>query len=288
MRKYWEYCIKSVANSGILLYYITKEFRFLFFLGGHFMEFEKVLAKRNNKTIYKNGDKVVKVFNEDFSKADILNEALNMARIEETDLNVPKLYEVTMIDGKWAIVSEYIEGKTLAELMEENPADQDKYLQLFVDTQLNILATKAPANLNKIKDKMHAKISSTRNLIEATVRYDLHTRLAGMKDHYKVCHGDFNPSNLIIRDDGEVYIIDWAHVTQGNASADAARTYLLFKLDDEDELAEQYLNLFCKQSDIAKQLVQQWLPIVAASQMSKGNASDIEKLRNWVEIFDYQ
>ena len=72
---------------------------------------DKILALRNSKTIYRHGDKVIKVFDETFSKADILNEALNQARVEETGLNIPKLLEVTTIDGKWALVIEYIEGK---------------------------------------------------------------------------------------------------------------------------------------------------------------------------------
>ena len=53
-----------------------------------------------------------------FSKANILNEALNHARVEG-NLHIPKLIEVGMIDGKWAIVTEFIEGKTMAEMMIE-------------------------------------------------------------------------------------------------------------------------------------------------------------------------
>ena len=55
------------------------------------MKLEKIIAVRNNKTIYRDGDKSIKVFNEGFSKADVLNEALNQARIEGTGLNIPKV-----------------------------------------------------------------------------------------------------------------------------------------------------------------------------------------------------
>ena len=34
-----------------------------------------------------------------------------------------------MIDGKWAIVTEYVEGETLAEKMEKDPENFDKYLE---------------------------------------------------------------------------------------------------------------------------------------------------------------
>ena len=66
----------------------------------NFMKFEKVLAERKDKVIYKDGDKCIKVFDENYKKSDILNEALNQARVEETGLNIPKIHEVTKIDGK--------------------------------------------------------------------------------------------------------------------------------------------------------------------------------------------
>jgi uncharacterized protein (TIGR02172 family) len=244
-----------------------------------------VLARRTGKVVYQDGDTVIKVFNSDYSKSDILNEALNQARIEETGLNVPKLLEVSKIDGCWAIRIENIPGKTLEQLMEENPDRLDEYLALFVSIQKEIFSKEAPM-LNKIKDKFNRKISASR--FDATTRYELHTRLDAMKDHKKICHGDFVPSNVIITPEGEHYIIDWAHVTQGNAAADAARTYMMFCLHGQDELAEKYLNLFCKETDTAKQYVQRWMPIVACTRSVKGDESEQAFLERWVNVVDYE
>ena len=249
------------------------------------MKLDKVIAVRTNKTVYRDGDKCIKVFNEDYSKADVLNEALNQARIEETGLNIPKIHEVTTIDGKWAIVSDYIEGKTLADLMAEDEDKTDEYLNMLVDIQLEIHSKTCPL-LNKLKDKMSRKISETE--LDATTRYELHTRLEGMPKHKKVCHGDFNPSNIIITKDGTPYIIDWSHATQGNASADVARTYLLFCLNGDTENAKKYLDIFCKKSNTAKQYVEKWMPIVAASQSVKGNEKEREFLLSWVDVVDYE
>ena len=240
---------------------------------------------RTSKTIYRDGDKAVKVFDEGFSKSDILNEALNQARVEETGLNIPRVIEVSKIDGKWAITSDFIAGKTLDTLMKENPEKRDEYLELFVDLQMHVHNQKCPL-LNKLKDKMNRKISQAD--VDATTRYELHTRLEGMPKHNKVCHGDFNPSNIIITDDGTPYILDWSHATQGNASADVARTYLLFWLSGDTKLAQDYLDLFCKKSDTAKQYIQKWLPIVAASQSVKGKPEEREFLLSWVNVVDYE
>ncbi|MGI6635136.1 MAG: phosphotransferase family protein [Christensenellales bacterium] len=249
------------------------------------MKLDRVIAVRNNKTIYRDGDKCIKVFNADFHKADILNEALNQARIEETGLHIPKILEVTMVEGQWAIVSEYIKGKTMAQLMEENPEKKDEYLASFVDIQLSVHAKKCPL-LNKLKDKMIRKIAATD--LDATTRYDLHTRLDSMPKHDKVCHGDFNPSNIIITEDGTPYILDWSHATQGNALADAARTYLLFWLNGDIDGAKKYLDLFCQKSNTSLQYVQTWMPIVAAAQSVSGNEKEREFLLSWVHVVDYK
>ncbi len=249
------------------------------------MKLDRVIAVRNNKTIYRDGDKCVKVFNDDYSKADVLNEALNQARIEETGLNIPKVSEVTVVDGKWAIVSEFIKGKTLQQLMDEDAENKSKYINMLVDIQLEIQSKTCPL-LNKLKDKMNRKISQSE--LDATTRYDLHTRLEGMPKHNKVCHGDLNPSNIIVAQDGTPYIIDWSHATQGNASADAARTYLLFWLNGDIDGAKEYLDIFCKKSNTARQYVQKWMPIVAASQSVKGNEKEREFLLSWVSVVDYE
>ena len=249
------------------------------------MEIEKILIERTNKRIYKSGKFVVKEFDSDFSKSDILNEALNQARVEETGLKIPQIEEVKKIDGKWAIVLDYIEGKTLAEIIENDRKNLEMYMEKFVDIQIEIHSKRSPL-LNKLKDKMSRKIDETN--LDATTRYELHTRLEGMPKHNKVCHGDFNPSNIIITPAGDYYVLDWSHATQGNASADVARTYLLFSLKGDKEAAEMYLNMFCKKTDTAKQYVQQWLPIVAASQSVKGNEEEREFLLNWIDVVDYE
>ncbi len=248
------------------------------------MKPDRIIAVRNNKTVYRDGNLCMKVFDESYSKADILSEALNQARVEETGLAIPALREVTVIDGKWTIVTDYIKGKTLAQLMCENPDKKDEYLKQFVELQLSVQAKTCPM-LPKLKDKMNRKISQTD--FDATTRYDLHTRLDAMPKHTKLCHGDFNPSNIIIAEDGTPYILDWAHATQGNASADAARTYLLFWLHGDIDGAEKYLDLFCKMSNTAKPYVQKWMPIVAASQSVKGNEKEREFLHSWVNVVEY-
>ena len=202
------------------------------------------IAKRPNKAVYRDGDLCYKVFAADYKKSDIFNEALNQTRVEETGLFIPKVHEVKKLDdGRLAIVMDYVEGKSLATLMAENPAKRLEYVTRLIDIQLSMHSLTSP-ELNKQRAKFDRKIDLSG--LDATTRYELHVRLGGMPKHNKLCHGDFNPSNVIITNDDRACVIDWSHATVGNASADTARTYLLFKLAGDDKTAEDYMTLFCK------------------------------------------
>ncbi len=248
------------------------------------MNLQTLVAKGKNASVYRDNNNAIKVFNLGTSKTDVLNEALNTTRVEETGLPIPSISEIGIIDGQWAITMNFIEGKTLATLMAENPDKISTYIEQMVDLQLEIHSKKAPL-LNKLKDKLVRQIDSLENL-DHIKKYDLLTRLDAMPKHTKVCHGDFNPNNIIVAED-KMYVLDWVHATQGNASADAARTYLLFALHDKKR-AEMYLDLFCKRSFTEKRYVETWLPIVAAAQLTKNKPEEKEFLMKWLDVVDYE
>ena len=249
------------------------------------LENKKLIVKRSYKEVYKCDEGIVKIFEKDHPKADVFNEALNTARVEATGLDIPKIKEVSEVDGKWALLIEYKNGTTLEEMMESDKENLQKYMEDFVKLQLEVHSKKSP-RLNKLKDKLASQINGLKDL-DATTRYELMTRLESMPKHDKLCHGDFNPSNVIYGKNGKMTIVDWAHATQGNAGADAAMTYLLFALKDQKK-ADLYMKIYCKKSDTARQYVEQWLPTVAAAQLAKENELEKEGLMKWIDVVDYQ
>ena len=108
------------------------------------MSFDKIIAVRTDKTVYRDGDRCLKVFGEEYSKSDVLVEALNQARVEEAGLDVPEILGVTVTDGKWTIISKYIKGKTLERLDLENPEKKDEYIAKLVDVQLEMQSKSCP------------------------------------------------------------------------------------------------------------------------------------------------
>lgn len=242
----------------------------------------ELIAERKDKAIIKSGDVIIKLFDENFSKSNVLNEAINQSRVEETGLNIPKIREVTLINGKWAIVMDYVAGKTLESLMRDNPTESDFYMDLLTDIQNDIHSRKHML-LTKFSDKMTLKIMNSE--LDASTRYDLAVRLADLPRYNCVCHGDFNPSNVVITESGVPYILDWSHASQGNPAADATKTYLIFYLAGETEKAETYLSLFCKKANISIDDIYKWLPLVAAAQLIKSNDDNKKKLYKIIDTY---
>ena len=246
------------------------------------------LVRRGNKVVYDLGDKIAKVFNETKPVSDVFNEALNLARINECGISSPKALEVTKLEGDeagWALITTKVPGVTLAEKIEAEPQRFGEYLEQFVDLQIEIHGYTSPL-LNRQDDK-YARMINSLEAINATTRYNLLERLDGLKKGTAVCHGDFNPSNVIVSEDGTLSVCDWAHATPGAPAADVAMTYLLFSLTSKEQ-AEAYLDTYCERADMAKQIVRQWLPVIAASELARKRKVNEEFLMSWVDVFDYQ
>jgi len=248
------------------------------------MKLDNCIYKSDLKSVYYEDGKAIKLFAPNYSKTDVLYEALNTARVEDAGMDIPKLLDVTFENGQWSITSEYIKGKTLSTLMKENPSNIDAYIEQMVTLQLEINQKQNPF-LNKLKDKLSFQINSL-DMINDSTKYELRTLLEAMPKHTKLCHGDFNPDNIIVTESGKLYVIDWVHATQGNASADVARTYLLLAMNSIEN-ADKYMNCFCKKSSTAKKYVEHWIPIVAAAQLGKHKPEEKELLLKWADISDF-
>ncbi|MBO6067100.1 MAG: aminoglycoside phosphotransferase family protein [Kiritimatiellae bacterium] len=244
-----------------------------------------VLMERTDKVITKDGNTVLKVFGPSYLVSDILNEAMNEVRALEAGLPVAKVIEVMKLRGHWCIRREFIEGTTLADVMAADKRNLDKYLKEFVKIQCEIF-TKTSPRMGNIAEKLDRQISAS--TLEREIRYDLHMKLQSLPRGKALCHGDFNPTNVIIKADGTWTVIDWAHVRIGDPAADIARTYLLFWLDGHVVAASKYMTLACEATKIKLQDVQKYLPIVAAAETAKpqSNPKNMDLLMHWASVVD--
>ena len=249
------------------------------------MKLDRLIAVRTKKTIYRDGDRCIKVFQPPYSKAAIFGEASNQVRVEEIGLKVPKVLDVTTFDEKWAIVSEYINGKTLEQLISEHPENKETYFRVLADLQHTIHSKDCPY-LYRLKDELNNKINISE--LDATTRYHLHCCLENMAKGIAICHGDFCPSNIILSEDGIYYTLDWTLASYGNPLADVAQTYIMFWMNNSYDDAELYLELYRHESQIDKEDVYAWLPIIGAAMSVRRPQREREILLECVNSGDFK
>ena len=243
-----------------------------------------IVCIKTNKTIYKEDNYLIKLYEDNIEVSKILNEALNQQRVmENTDLNIPKLIEVTKIGDKWAIVMEYVDGINLEQYLEEHQDRIDDVLEILVATQIKILGYRVPL-LTRSKELYSYKISKNEALNDEK-RKELLIKLEESKNHSKLCHGDLSLSNIVVKSDGSIWILDWAHASQGNAEADAARTYLTMLLNNK-EMAIKYINKFSEKTKINIDAIKAWVPIIAGGQLQKNTEEKSEK--DFIDSIDYE
>lgn len=245
-----------------------------------------VLLERTDKVVTRDKNTVLKIFGPSYKVSAILNEAMNEARAAETGLPVAKVIEVLKLRDHWCIRREWVEGKTLADVMAADKKNLMKYLRQFVAIQCEIF-TKTSERMGNLADKLDKQISASP--LPKETRYDLHMKLQSFARGKALCHGDFNPTNVIITPEGEWRVIDWSHVRLGDPLADVARTYLLFWLAGYVAAAEKYMALACEALKAKVADVQKWLPVVAAAESAKEQSKkNGELLLHWASVMDYE
>ncbi len=228
------------------------------------MELEYI-ASGAQADIYRDGTKAIKLFKNCCRKEDVEYE-INLQKMAlDYGLPVPEIFDLTEIDGKYGIVMEYIDGIPLGKILLEGKAQSMECFEKSIEIQDSIHRIET----NKfplMKDRLKNHILYG-NKLNDTAKEKVLNKLENMEFDNKLCHGDFHVFNLI-KTSGGIKIIDWVCAVQGNAAADICRTYLLYKLVN-DEIANLYLELYCKLIKRDKEDILEWLLIVAAARLGE-------------------
>ncbi|RKL64754.1 aminoglycoside phosphotransferase [Salipaludibacillus neizhouensis] len=236
------------------------------------MDLDKLIAKGNTAKIYHSENKIVKVYNDFLPETESINEANKQKYAYSCDLPVPEILDVTKINGKQAIIMEYVKGETLGDLMFKDKEQAEYYLNISVDMQMKIHNINPnPEAIEAMYDKLYRQIKTT-NKLDNKQKSDLLKKLDSFTYENRLCHGDFHLFNLIKTDD-QVVVIDWVDSSAGDIRADVYRTYLLYS-QVSSELADMYLRVYSEKSGILRSDVFQWAPVIAGARLSESVSTE--------------
>ncbi|MFJ8067122.1 phosphotransferase family protein [Psychrobacillus sp. NPDC096426] len=238
------------------------------------------IAIGNTAKIYLCENKIIKIFNDYLPVSESLYEANKQKLAYLFGLAVPKILDVTEINGKQALIMEYIKGRTIGDLLDENMEQAEYYMSTSIGIQQKIHMV-VPDSLEPMTEKLRRQIELAPQLDERH-KSTLLKKLESMTFEKRLCHGDFHLNNLIMSDN-EVKIIDWVDASAGDIRADIYRTYLLYS-QFSMELANMYLRLYCEKSGLSREEIFQWAPIIAAARLSENVSS--EKTERLMDIIN--
>jgi aminoglycoside phosphotransferase (APT) family kinase protein len=201
-------------------------------------------------------------------------EAAIHAAVEALGLPVPAVGGVLQIGDRWGIVFERVMQAPFAERMRDDPPLAARYLASLAGLHACIHAQPAPG-FGSLKLRLAADIARAKRLARSQAQ-TLLRRLAAMPDGERLCHGDFHPRN-VLGDFARPMIIDWPDASRGEPAADVCRSWLLLKLHAED-LAEPYLDAYCRTGGMPRQTVLGWLSYVAAARLAEDVGGEADRL----------
>lgn len=205
---------------------------------------------------------VLRIYPGDDAYEKSANEYFNMLKLHEAGYPVPhvKLLELDASPFERPFVlMEYIDGKDLWAVLDKASVKKGRELlsqfcELFV--RLHNLDWRPFSNS---QDNIHqgggdvsidSWLSTAGEMIQRYHRHELSPYLSWMREHRHtvkrqrtaVVHYDFHPSNILLRIDGSMVVVDWTGLQVTDARFDLAWTVLLARMYAGERVSDQILS----------------------------------------------
>lgn len=187
----------------------------------------KLIGQGRTAEVYRYGNEfVLKVFRTSFPRQAIENEYL-VCRSIGSLLDIPATYQRLTIDGRDAIVFECIEGESGFKYLLRHPFHLGAFAAQFAAIHARMHSLTVPGQAPDLPSILVRNIA-LRDLLQQSSKDRIVEYLRGLPPGTALCHGDFHPDNILLRD-GKPFVLDWMTATRGNPLADVARTSVLLR-----------------------------------------------------------
>lgn len=186
------------------------------------------IAEGNQAEIYSWGDnKVLRLYRDKGSKNLADWEMLAMKTVSSSGVRVPRVYEYVEIMDRPGFILERIYGKDMLDSLSRNPFSLFQTAKEFAEIQFKTHQLTAPAKIINLKIRIKKFVESS-DLLTSQLKNFILSLLEELPDGDRLCHGDFQPGNILI-ENGEPMLIDWCGVAAGDPVSDIAHTMILLK-----------------------------------------------------------
>lgn len=230
-----------------------------------------------------------------------LQRELHLCRIAaDLGLPVPQPHDLVEVDGRHGIVFERVTGETMLQRFVAAATAADP-LQLC-DGVDYLSAALTARMLHRVHCETAEDLPPQRISLERDIRRSPHlseaekdavmAQLDRLPERRQFCHGDPNPGNFILREDGAI-ILDWNNATLGNPEADLAEYVLMLRYatlppstptpvsQAFDAIRERSIALFIAQYEqltgVGAAGIEHWIAPIAARKLAVDGISDAEK-----------
>ncbi len=248
----------------------------------------KQVGSGGTSNVYEWGNtEVVKIYKSHVGDDVINNEMFIGQLLNKFTLEIPKYIGSIDFNGKKALIYERINGEIMAEpLLNGNYKTElaNKFAQMHYDIHKKEI-NELPSQYEFLKNRI---LELRSNLGDKT--QFLLSLLDCIPIDNKLCHGDFQPLNIIGKADKYI-VIDWNGACSGNPVLDVAWSYMTLNSPIIKPLlgeaisevfvnfTKDYLSYYCKLSGIKQEHILKCLPIVATRRLYDNIMHDNENSR---------
>lgn len=203
-------------------------------------------------------DVVLKIYHGQSGSQKAQREALSLKQLASGGYSVPRFLFSALQDsplGQACIVMEKIEGCTLGKILDRSSKEkQHELITLFCQLYVNLHAldwqplVPGPASY-QTKGFMASWLAQKRSFIEQVLPGVFNSVLDWLQakaedittERLSITHGDFHPENILLRDDGTAFVIDWTNKDISDYRLDLAWTLLSLSTEWTVELRDRVL-----------------------------------------------
>lgn len=233
------------------------------------MKYGKIIGVGNTATVYKwEEGKVLKLFNQGYPKEAVEKEFHNAMAIKNMDFPKPKAYEIISSEERIGIVYDMVEGESLLDWVMKTGNVQE--CAVYMAKLHKAIIQNTISNVPSYKEFLKLHIPNTPP-VNSKKQEKILQMIDKLPDGNALCHGDFNPANILISE-GHTIVIDFMNVCHGDFLYDVARTVFLveytpvpMEVDDREmllRLKKTLADLYLMQMNVTREMIRDYLSVI--------------------------